>query len=306
MKAVVYTKYGSPEVLQIKDVEKPTPKENEVLIKIHATTVAAADVRMRKADPFLVRIFNGLFNPRKVNVLGLELAGEIVDTGASVNKFRKGDLILASPGFKFGAYAEYICMSENAAIVKMPANLTCEEAATVPVGGITALYFLKEKGKIQNGQNVLIYGASGSVGTYAVQLAKHFGAIVTAVCSTSNTELVRSLGVDSVIDYTKQDFVKSGKQYDIIFDAVGKISKSDCVYALKPNGKFVSVKKGDGMRYSQHLSFLTELIEAERLKPVIDTVYPFEEIVAAHTYVDMGHKKGNVVIALTDNRSTIS
>lgn len=306
MKAVVYTKYGSPEVLQFKDVEKPTPKENEVLIKIHATTVAAADVRMRKADPFLVRIFNGLFNPKKVNVLGLELAGEIVETGSDVKKYKKGDKVLASPGFKFGGYAEYIAMPENAAIATMPANLTYEEAATVPVGSITALYFLKEKGKIQNGQNVLVYGASGSVGTYAVQLAKYFGATVTAVCSAANADLMRSLGVDGVIDYTKEDFTKSGKQYDIIFDAVGKVSKSDCVDALKSKGNFVSVKKGDGMRYAERLSFLTELIVAGRLNPVIDTIYPFEEIVAAHTYVEKGHKRGNVVIAITNNISRIS
>ena len=306
MKAVVYTKYGSPEVLQFKDVEKPTPKGNEVLIKIHATTVAAADVRMRKADPFLVRIFNGLFNPKKVNVLGLELAGEIVETGSSVKKFKKGDKVLASPGFKFGGYAEYIAMPENAAIATMPVSLTYTEAATIPVGSITALYFLKGKGKIQNGQNVLIYGASGSVGTYAVQLAKYFGATVTAVCSTANAELMRSLGVENVIDYTKQDFTKSEKQYDMIFDAVGKVSKSDLVNILNPNGKFVSVKKGDGMHYSEHLSFLTELIAAGRLKPVIDTVYSFEEIVAAHAYVEKGHKKGNVAIAITGNTSPIS
>lgn len=301
MKAVVYTKYGSPEVLRFKDVQIPIPKASEVLIKIHATTVAAADVRMRKADPFLARIFNGLFSPKRVQTLGFELAGEVVETGASVIRFRKGDMVFATSGFKFGAYAEYICMPENGAIAAKPAGISFEEAAAVPVGSITALHFLKEKAKIQSGQNVLIYGASGSVGTYAIQLAKYFGAHVTAVCGTSNTELAKSLLADNVIDYTKEDFAQTGKQYDIIFDAVGKITAAQRRKALAPNGKFVSVRKGDGMRAAKNIGFLAELIGAGKLSPVIDRVYPFEQIVDAHSYVEKGHKKGNVVIRLVNN-----
>lgn len=301
MKAVIYTKYGSPEVLRFKDVQKPIPKENEVLIKTHATTVAAADVRMRKADPFLARIFNGLFSPKRVQTLGFELAGEIEETGASVTRFRKGDMVFATSGFKFGAYAEYICMPENGAIATIPAGISFEEAAAVPVGSITAIHFLKEKAKIQRGQEVLIYGASGSVGTYAIQLAKYFGAKVTAVCSTSNIELVKLLQADNAIDYTKEDFALTGKQYDIIFDAVGKVTVAQCRTALAPNGKFVSVRKGDGMRSVKHINLIAELIEAGKLSPVIDRIYPFEQIAEAHSYVEKGHKKGNVVIRLANN-----
>lgn len=301
MKAIVYTKYGTPEVLQVREVPKPTPKDNEILVKIHATTVAAADVRMRKADPFLVRIFNGLFKPRKINTLGFEFSGEVVETGSQVKYFKKGDKVFATSGFKFGAYAEYICLPESEAIAIKPGNLTFEEAASVPVGAITALFFLKEKANIQKGQKILINGASGSVGSYAVQIAKYYGADVTAVCSSANSELVRSVGADNVIDYTREDFTKSTQQYDIVFDAVGMSSKSKCKNILVPNGRFVTVKKGQGMRYANKMNFLKELIEAEKLKPLVDRVYTFEQIVKAHYYVENGHKKGNVVVTMKDN-----
>jgi NADPH:quinone reductase-like Zn-dependent oxidoreductase len=315
MKAIVFRKYGPPDVLQLEDVERPVPKDHEVLIKVHATTVTPMDWRFRKADPFFMRMQTGLLKPR-ITILGVELAGEVEAVGKDVQRFKKGDEVFGGSDYG-GAHAEYACLSEEETALK-PSNMTYEEAAAVPFGALTALQFLR-RGDIQSGDRVLINGASGGVGTFAVQLAKYFGAEVTGVCSTANLELVRSLGADEVIDYTQEDFAQRSYTYDIILDAVAKSSFSHCKGSLQPKGIYltttgslplflqmlwtsrIGTKKAIFMMSSycaEDLDFLKERIEAGKLRSVIDRRYPLREIAEAHQYSEAGHARGKIIVTV--------
>ncbi|MDB5276597.1 MAG: NADPH:quinone reductase [Ferruginibacter sp.] len=315
MNAAVYIQYGSPEVLHVNDVEKPTPKDNEILLKVKATAVNSGDVRLRKADPFAVRFFFGLIKP-KINILGSVFSGEVESIGKDVKKFKVGDFVFGHTDMSFGSYAEYKCLPENGSLALKPAHISHKEAAVIPFGGVTALHFIK-KAKIKKGQKVLIVGASGAVGSAAVQLARSVGANVTGVCSTANIALVKSIGANKVIDYTQEDFTKDGETYDIIFDTLKTIPVFRSLKSLNKNGIMIlsaagmsemlqgfwvsmtSSKKvitGIISHTAADINFLKVLIEADKLKPVIDRTYLLEQIAEAHAYVDKGHKKGNVAI----------
>jgi NADPH:quinone reductase-like Zn-dependent oxidoreductase len=333
VKAIICTKWGSPDVLELKEVEKPTPKDNEVLIRIHAATVTAGDCELRRLDfpptlRFLARLGFGFRGPRK-KILGQELAGEIEKVGKDVKLFKKGDKVFAHTGFGMGAYAEYRCMPEepkgmSGLLVKKPDNMTYEQAACVPLGGLEALHHIR-KGNIQSGQKVLINGAGGSIGTMAVQLAKNLGAEVTCVDSTRKLDMLKTIGADSVIDYTQEDFTKSGKTYDVIFDVAGKGLFSGHISSLKDQGILLTAntmksrivrepgkskkesKKiigGNVIYKTEHLTYLKELIEAGKIRSVIDRRYPLEQTIEAHRYVEKGGKKGNVVITVVPNDKT--
>jgi NADPH:quinone reductase-like Zn-dependent oxidoreductase len=330
MKAILHTKFGPPDELQLKEIDKPVPKDNEVLIKIHATTVTTTDCNVRnftfvpKSFRFPARMYFGFRKP-KINILGTDLAGEIEAVGKDVTLFKEGDQVFGSSGSKLGGHAEYKCMPEDGVLAIKPANMTFEEAAAISLAGNTALYFIRDLGKVQAGQKILIHGASGAIGTYAVQLAKYYGAEVTGVCSGTNAEMVKSLGADKVIDYTKEDFTKSGETYDVIFDVVGKIRFSQCKSSLKQKGIYLEnllelsdilkmiwtsiiggkkIKGGISTESVENLNFFLELIESGKLKPVIDRSYPLEKMAEAFRYVEKGHKKGTVVITVEHNDKT--
>ncbi len=320
MKAIICTRYGSPDVLQLKDITKPTPKDKEVLIRVHAAVVGPSDCAFRKGDPFIVKIIYGLTKPR-IATHGVEFAGEVEAVGKDATLFKKGDQVFGMSPNTFGAHAEYLCLPETNLLVVKPVSTTYEEAVGIVDGATTALTFLRDTAKVQRGQRVLINGASGAVGAYAVQIAKYYGAEVTGVCGTTNVELVKSLGADHVIDYTQGDFTKSGETYDVIFDAVGKSSFSRCKDSLTAKGIYMTTvptlaiipqmlwtsmwggKKAKFataglMQNKDNLNFLKELVEAGKIKAVIDRCYPLEAIVEAHKYVETGHKKGNVIITM--------
>ncbi len=324
MQAIVHTKYGPPDELQLKEVEKPVPGDNEVLIKIHATTVTTTDCNARnftfvpESFMFFARIMFGFKKPR-IKILGIDLTGEIEAIGKNVRLFKAGDHVFGSPGTKFGGHAEYVCVPENGALALKPDDMRWEEAASVSLAGNTALFFIRDLAKIQSGQKILIHGASGAIGTYAVQLAKYYGAVVTGVCSATNTEMVKSLGADKVIDYTKEDFTKSEERYDFVFGVVGKTTFSQCKDILKPKGIYLEnmmeikdflkvlwtsitegkkIKGGVSVETAENLNFLKKLIVSGKLVPVIDRVYPLERTAEAFHYVEQGHKKGNVVITI--------
>ena len=326
MKAILHTQYGSPDLLQLKEVETPTPRDNEVLIAIHATTVSTGDCNVRnftfvtKSMLPIAKLMFGIGKPWKARVLGTELAGEVERVGKDVTRFKTGDRVIASSGAAGGGHAEYACFPETGAIAIKPDSLSWEQAVAIPFGANTALYFLRDLGKIRAGQDLLIIGASGAIGSAGVQLAKHFGARVTGVCSGSNVELVRALGADSVIDYTREDFMKSGNTYDLIFDVVGATTFDRCRRSLKPNGVFLQnimelsdivrvlwtsitggkkIKGGVAIGNMANMGLITALAEAGTLRPVIDRSYPLERIAEAFKYVEQGHKKGNVVITVT-------
>ncbi|MBI5348094.1 MAG: NAD(P)-dependent alcohol dehydrogenase [Chloroflexi bacterium] len=328
MKAIVWTKYGSPDSLQLREIAKPTPKDNEILIKVHAATASTPDTEFRRLKLplvflILLRLYFGIRKPTRITILGMEFAGEIESVGKDVTRYKPGDQVFGYTGLNMGTYAEYMCLPENPSgmagvLAKKPVNMPYEEAAAVPFGGLEALHALS-KANIQRGQKVLIVGAGGSIGTYAVQLAKHYGAEVTGVDHTSKLDILRSIGADHVIDYTKEDFTKNGKTYDVILDTIGKSPFAGSLRSLNENGTYLNPNPGplDGVQRrgtsersnkrllpwtagytTNNLLALKELIEAGKIKPVIDRRYPLEQIAEAHRYVDAGHKKGNVVIEI--------
>jgi len=297
MKAMIYTRYGSPNVLEIHEVPTPEPKHDEVRIQVHAATVSAGDSRMRRADPFAARLYNGLFRPRRVRILGFELAGVIDACGEGVTRFSVGDAVFAACGIGFGAHAAYRCLPQSGIIAHKPSNLSFEEAAAVPVGAGTAMRLLR-KAEVRSDQDVLIYGASGSVGTYTVQLAAFYGARVTGVCSGANLSMVSTLGATAVIDYVSEDYAAQEQRYDLVLDCVGKSPTSQRKRALKPGGRTFSVMKLSSDETLRDMMFIKDRLEDGSLHPVIDRTYPFERLPEAHAYVDAGHKAGNVVITM--------